>query len=175
MPAFQRQPIAAAFALMLLTRAIPAAGDEDAVTRGEYLVRRRVLLVPYRRPRAEAGRRPSARYPVRDLLQPEHHTRSGNRDWPLDRRAVSAGPARGRAARRSELLPGVSLSELHRDHRPRCARNQGVSVFAPRGEATESATRRVLPILLAFPANRMETIILYAGPIRPGTRTECLL
>jgi mono/diheme cytochrome c family protein len=39
MPAFQRQPIAAAFALMLLTRAIPAAGDEDAVTRGEYLVR----------------------------------------------------------------------------------------------------------------------------------------
>jgi mono/diheme cytochrome c family protein len=39
MPAFQRQPIAAAFALMLLARAIPAAGDEDAVTRGEYLVR----------------------------------------------------------------------------------------------------------------------------------------
>jgi len=39
MPAFQRQPIAAAFALMLLTRAIPAAGDEDAVTRGEYLVK----------------------------------------------------------------------------------------------------------------------------------------
>jgi mono/diheme cytochrome c family protein len=38
MPAFQRQPIAAAFALILLTRAIPAAGDEDAVTRGEYLV-----------------------------------------------------------------------------------------------------------------------------------------
>jgi mono/diheme cytochrome c family protein len=39
MPAFQRHPIAAAFAVMLLTRAIPAAGDEDAVTRGEYLVR----------------------------------------------------------------------------------------------------------------------------------------
>ena len=39
MPAFQRQPIAAAFAVMLLARAIPAAGDEDAVTRGEYLVR----------------------------------------------------------------------------------------------------------------------------------------
>ena len=39
MPAFQRRPIAAAFALMLLTRAIPAAGDEDVVTRGEYLVR----------------------------------------------------------------------------------------------------------------------------------------
>jgi mono/diheme cytochrome c family protein len=38
MPAFQRQPIAAAFAVMLLTRAIPAAADEDAVTRGEYLV-----------------------------------------------------------------------------------------------------------------------------------------
>ena len=38
MPAFQRHPIAAAFAIMLLTRAVPAAGDEDAVTRGEYLV-----------------------------------------------------------------------------------------------------------------------------------------
>src|SRR6201984_662803 len=39
MPAFQRQPIAAAFALMLLTQAIPAIAEEDAVTRGEYLVR----------------------------------------------------------------------------------------------------------------------------------------
>src|ERR1700747_659720 len=39
MPAFQRQPIAAAFALMLLTRALPAVADEDAVTHGEYLAR----------------------------------------------------------------------------------------------------------------------------------------
>ena len=39
MPPFQRQPLLAAFALILLTRAIPAAGEEDAVTRGEYLVR----------------------------------------------------------------------------------------------------------------------------------------
>jgi mono/diheme cytochrome c family protein len=39
MLAFQRQSITAALALMLLTRAIPAAADEDAVTRGEYLVR----------------------------------------------------------------------------------------------------------------------------------------
>jgi mono/diheme cytochrome c family protein len=39
MPAFRRQSIAAALALMLLTRAIAAAADEDAVTRGEYLVR----------------------------------------------------------------------------------------------------------------------------------------
>jgi len=39
MPAFQRQWIAAALALTLLTREIPAAADEDAVTRGEYLVR----------------------------------------------------------------------------------------------------------------------------------------
>ena len=39
MLAFQRQWIAAALAVTLLTRAIPAAADEDAVTRGEYLVR----------------------------------------------------------------------------------------------------------------------------------------
>jgi mono/diheme cytochrome c family protein len=39
MPALWRQTFAAALALMLLTPAIPAAGDEDAVTHGEYLVR----------------------------------------------------------------------------------------------------------------------------------------
>ena len=39
MPLFQRQSIAAALALTLLTRAIPAAAEEGAVTRGEYLVR----------------------------------------------------------------------------------------------------------------------------------------
>jgi mono/diheme cytochrome c family protein len=38
MPAFQ-QSIAAAFALTLLTRVVPAAAGEDVVTRGEYLVR----------------------------------------------------------------------------------------------------------------------------------------
>ena len=36
---FQRQPIAAALALMLLTAAAPAAAEEDAAARGEYLVR----------------------------------------------------------------------------------------------------------------------------------------
>jgi mono/diheme cytochrome c family protein len=36
---FQRQPIAAALTLMLLSGAIPAEAEEDAVTRGEYLVR----------------------------------------------------------------------------------------------------------------------------------------
>jgi mono/diheme cytochrome c family protein len=39
MPAFRRQPIAAAFALMLLTGAAPAIAGEDAAERGEYLVR----------------------------------------------------------------------------------------------------------------------------------------
>jgi mono/diheme cytochrome c family protein len=39
MPPFQRQPLLAALALILLTRAIPTAADEDAVARGEYLVR----------------------------------------------------------------------------------------------------------------------------------------
>jgi len=39
MSAPQRPPIAAAFALMVLIGAIPAAADEDAVTRGQYLVR----------------------------------------------------------------------------------------------------------------------------------------
>jgi mono/diheme cytochrome c family protein len=36
---FQRQPIAAALTLMLLSGAIPAEAGEDTVTRGEYLVR----------------------------------------------------------------------------------------------------------------------------------------
>ena len=39
MAALWRQTFAAALALMLLTPAIPAAGDEDAMTHGEYLVR----------------------------------------------------------------------------------------------------------------------------------------
>jgi len=39
MPAFQSQPMAAALALMLLARTLPAVADEDDVTRGEYLVR----------------------------------------------------------------------------------------------------------------------------------------
>src|SRR5689334_24813480 len=36
---FQRQPIIAALTLMLLSGAIPAVAEEDAVRRGEYLVR----------------------------------------------------------------------------------------------------------------------------------------
>jgi hypothetical protein len=39
MLAFQRQSIAAALALTLLPLAIPAPADDDAVSRGEYLVR----------------------------------------------------------------------------------------------------------------------------------------
>ena len=39
MPGLWRQPIAAALALALLTAASPAAADEDASGRGEYLVR----------------------------------------------------------------------------------------------------------------------------------------
>jgi mono/diheme cytochrome c family protein len=35
---FQRQPIVAALTLMLLSGAIPAVAEEDAVSRGEYLV-----------------------------------------------------------------------------------------------------------------------------------------
>src|SRR5689334_710752 len=35
---FQRQPIVAALTLMLLSGVIPAVAEEDAVTRGEYLV-----------------------------------------------------------------------------------------------------------------------------------------
>ena len=36
---FQRQPIAAVLTLMLLSGAVPAVAEEDAVSRGEYLVR----------------------------------------------------------------------------------------------------------------------------------------
>ena len=36
---FQRQPIVAALTLMLLSGPIPAVAEEDAVSRGEYLVR----------------------------------------------------------------------------------------------------------------------------------------
>jgi mono/diheme cytochrome c family protein len=36
---FQRPPIEAALTLMLLIGAIPAVAEEDAVSRGEYLVR----------------------------------------------------------------------------------------------------------------------------------------
>src|SRR3954466_7517484 len=39
MPALRRQPIEAALALMLVTLVGPAVAEEDAVTRGEYLVR----------------------------------------------------------------------------------------------------------------------------------------
>src|SRR4029077_8301683 len=39
MPTAWRQPIAAALALIVLVRAAPAIGEEDAVEHGEYLVR----------------------------------------------------------------------------------------------------------------------------------------
>jgi mono/diheme cytochrome c family protein len=39
MAPLQRQSLAAALAVMVLTQAIPATADENAVTRGEYLVR----------------------------------------------------------------------------------------------------------------------------------------
>src|SRR5580704_10423791 len=122
--------------------------------------RRRVLLVPYRCRRREAGWRTGSRYPVWHLLQSEHHTRSGNRYRPLDRRTVSAGTARGRAARRSKLLPGVPVSELHRDHRPRCPGDQGLFVLAARSAPREPAARRALPIFLALLANGLEAVVL---------------
>ena len=67
MPALWQQPIGAVLALTLLTAAGPAAADEDASGRGEYLVRR-MLLVPHRRRRAAFGRRPGARHSVWDFL-----------------------------------------------------------------------------------------------------------
>ena len=39
MPALRRQPVGAALALMLLTPVGPTLAEEDAVARGEYLVR----------------------------------------------------------------------------------------------------------------------------------------
>jgi mono/diheme cytochrome c family protein len=39
MPALRRQPIGAVFALMLLTPVTPALAGDEAVARGEYLVR----------------------------------------------------------------------------------------------------------------------------------------
>ena len=39
MPALWQQPIGAALALTLLTAASPAAAHEDAIGRGEYLLR----------------------------------------------------------------------------------------------------------------------------------------
>ena len=73
---FQRQPIVAALTLMLLSGAIPAVAEEDAVSRGEYLVRAggcsRAIPLPAER---SWGWRPGARHPVWHLLQSEHHTR----------------------------------------------------------------------------------------------------
>src|SRR5437868_65803 len=173
MPVFQRQPIAAALALTLLTRAIPAATEEGAVTRGEYLVRAGGCFSCHTAAGGQmlAGGRALAT-PFGDLLQSEHHARSGNRRRPLDGRAVPAGAARGGAHRRGELLPSVSVYELHWDYRQRCLSNQSIPVFAPRGAPAEPGARRAFPALLALPANRLETVVFYPRPVPADTRPK---
>ena len=45
-----------------------------------------------------------------------------------------------------------------------------LSLFAPGGAPAEPATRRAFPVFLALPANRLETIVLYPGPVPARTR-----
>src|SRR3984893_15713100 len=96
--------------------------------------------------------------------------RPGYRNRPLDRCAIPASTAGGRAPRWGELLPGVSISELHRDHRRGWPYNKGVSFFRPAGAPGQPATRWGPPVFLALPANRLEIVVLYAGPVPAGTR-----
>ena len=65
MPALWQLPIGAALALTLLATASPAAAEEDASGRGEYLVRAGGCFSCHT---AAAGRRPGARHPVWDFL-----------------------------------------------------------------------------------------------------------
>ena len=83
-------PFGAALVLLTLTQADLAAGEEDQVERGQYLVRAGGCFSCHTAKGGEAGWRPTAHYPVRDLLQPEHHARSRHRYRPLGRRAILA-------------------------------------------------------------------------------------
>ena len=163
-------PFGAALVLLTLTQADLAAGEEDQVERGQYLVRAGGCFSCHTAKGGEAGWRPTAHYPVRDLLQPEHHARSRHRYRPLGRRAILACAARWRPPRWCELFPGVPVSELHRDHRQQCLGNEGVPVLASSSAPEEPAARRSVPNFLALAPNRLGVVVLHpwAIPIRPG-------
>ena len=159
-------PFGAALVLLTLTQADLAAGEEDQVERGQYLVRAGGCFSCHTAKGGEAGWRPTAHYPVRDLLQPEHHARSRHRYRPLGRRAILACAARWRPPRWCELFPGVPVSELHRDHRQQCLGNEGVPVLASSSAPAEPAARRSVPNFLALAPNRLELLFFTPGPFQ---------
>jgi hypothetical protein len=117
MPALRRQPVGAALALMLLTPVGPALAEEDAVARGEYLVRAGGCFSCHTAFGGEplAGGRALAT-PFGTFHSPTSR-RTGDRHRPLDRCAIPAGTARGSASRWGKLLSDVSISELHQNNR----------------------------------------------------------
>jgi len=100
------------------------------VTRGEYLVHARRVIschtVAAEEKLAGAGSSP----PRLDTSTSETSHRSGKR-YRADRRAVSAITARGGRPDGAKLLSGVSRSERHRHHRPRCHGDQAYLFSLP--------------------------------------------
>src|ERR1700730_18442737 len=173
MPAFWQQPIGAALALTLLTAASPAAADEDASGRGEYLVRAGGCFSCH----TSAGGQPltggrALATPFGTFyspnITPDPDTGIGRWTDAQFLRALREG-VRPDGTNYFPVFPYTSFTGI--------TDSDAVAIKAylfsvPPGTPRQPATRCRVPVFLARPANRLEAIVLYAGPVPADARAE---
>jgi mono/diheme cytochrome c family protein len=173
MPAFWQQPIGAALALTLLTAANPAAADEDASGRGEYLARAGGCFSCH----TAAGGQPLAggralATPFGTFyspnITPDPDTGIGRWTDAQFLRALREG-VRPDGANYFPVFPYPSFTGIT-DGDALAIKAYLFSV--PQGAPRQPATRCGLPVFLARPANWLEIVVLYAGPFPAGIRAE---
>src|SRR3954471_12073869 len=111
-------------------------------------------------------RRPGADHAIRDVLRNEHHARSEERHWRLDRSGFLPRDAERDAPGRVALLSRLPLSFLHEDHGQRPSRSVGLLALAPAEHAREPSARTALPVPLSHPRVPMEVALLHARTVR---------
>ena len=170
MPALWQQPIGAAFALALLTAAGPSAADEDASGRGEYLVRAGGCFSCH----SAAGGQPLAggralATPFGTFyspnITPDPDTGIGRWTDAQFLRALREG-VRPDGANYFPVFPYPSFTGITDSDA------LAISLFTIPGAPGKPATRCGLPVFLARPANRLEIVVLYPGPVPAGCRAE---
>ena len=154
---------------------IGPAAAQDAVQRGEYLVHAGGCVSCHTAPGGTpfAGGR-ALTTPFGTFYSPNitPDAETGNR--PLDRCAVPACVARGRAAGWRQLLSGVPVSEFHQHQRCGCAGDQGVSVLvADRCGRRTGAHDVALPFSWRFLQTGWKTAVLSRGAVPRRSVARC--
>ena len=171
-----RRPIATALTLMLLSGAIPAVAEEDAVTRGEYLVHAGGCFSCHTVAGGEklAGGRALAT-PFGTFyspnITPDPETGIGRWTDALFLQALREG-VRPDGAKYFPVFPYPSFTGItDRD----ALAIKAYLFSAPPSAPGKPAARRSLPILLAVPASRLEAVVLHPRSVSTRPRAQCCL